>query len=99
MEIEIQSIHFKADQKLLDYITKKVEKLLTFYENIVSAQVYLKVENDSANNNKTLEIKLNVTNTVLFTTEHCRTFECALDLAVETLKAQLKKYKEKMRVM
>ena len=95
MQIEIQSIHFTADQKLIDYVTRKVEKLQTFYEGIVDALVYLRVDKDTSKNNKTLEIKLNVMNQTLFSEEHCKTFECAADLAVEALKVQLKKYKGK----
>jgi len=95
MEITIQSINFNADQKLLDYITKKIQKLSTFYDGIVDAIIYLKVENDSQNNNKNLEVKLNVYHQTLFCSEKCRTFECAIDLAFESLKVQLKKYKEK----
>lgn len=95
MEITIQSIGFTADQKLLDYITRKVEKLSTFYDSIIDAQVYLKVEHDAQNNNKLLEVKINVQNQSLFCSERCRTFECAIDLGVESLKVQLKKYKEK----
>jgi putative sigma-54 modulation protein len=95
MEINIQSVNFTADQKLIDYISKRIEKLTTFYEGIVDAIVYLKVENVTTNNNKSLEVKLNVSNQVLFVSEQCRTFECAIDLAAESLKVQIKKYKEK----
>ena len=95
MEITIQSINFTADQKLIDYINKRIQKLTTFYDGIVDADIYLKVENDSQNNNKHLEVKLNVSHQTLFCSEQCRTFECAIDLAFESLKVQLKKYKEK----
>lgn len=95
MEINIQSVNFTADQKLIDYITKRLNKLTTFYDGIVDAIVYLKVENVSDNNNKILEVKLNVSQQVLFVAERCRTFECAIDLAAESLKVQLKKYKDK----
>ena len=95
MEITIQSINFTADQKLIEYINKRIEKLSTFYDSIVAATIYLKVENDAHNNNKHLEVKLNVSQTTLFVSEQCRTFECAIDLAFESLKVQLKKYKEK----
>ena len=52
MNTQIQSIHFKAGQKLKDYIDKKVEKLNTFYDGIIDTQVYLKVENTSLKENK-----------------------------------------------
>ena len=47
MNTQIQAIHFKADQKLQGYISKKLEKLETFYSGIIDAQVFLKVENSS----------------------------------------------------
>ena len=47
MNTQIQAIHFKADQKLQGYISKKLEKLETFYTGIIDAQVFLKVENSS----------------------------------------------------
>ena len=59
MNTQIQAIHFKADQKLKDYIIKKLEKLETFYDGIIDAQVFLKVENTSVKENKTIEIKVN----------------------------------------
>lgn len=99
MQILIQSIHFTADQKLIEYINKRLEKLLTFYDNIIDANVYLKVENVTDEKNKTLEVKLNVQNQTLFCEEHCQTFECAIDMAVESLKMQLKKYKSKLRAV
>lgn len=99
MQILIQSIHFTADQKLIDYINKRLEKLLTFHDNIIDANVYLKVENVTDEKNKTLEVKLNVQNQTLFCEEHCQTFECAIDMAVESLKMQLKKYKSKLRAV
>ena len=51
MKITVQSIHFNADQKLLDFIQKKVDKLDQFFDQIISGEVYLKLENvdDEAN--------------------------------------------------
>ncbi len=95
MEITIQSINFTADQKLIEYINKRINKLATFYDGIVDANIYLKVENVTTSDNKVLEVKLNVFHQTLFCVEKCRTFECAIDLAFESLKVQLKKYKEK----
>jgi putative sigma-54 modulation protein len=99
MQILIQSIHFTADRKLISYINKKLDKLLTFYDDIIDANVYLKVENVTNEKNKTLEVKLNVQNQTLFCEERCQSFECAIDLAVESLKTQLKKYKGKLRAV
>ncbi len=95
MNTQIQSIHFKADQKLKDYIVKKVDKLSTFYDGIIDSQVYLKVENTSQKENKIVEIKVNARNNSFIKTEVAQSFEAATDLAVEALKRQVKKYKSK----
>lgn len=95
MKVDIQSIHFKADVKLLDFITKKVEKVQTFSEGIKSADVYLKVEKDSEKDNKTVEVKINVAGNPIFAKEQSSTFEAATDLVLDKLVAQVKKYKEK----
>ena len=46
---------------------------------------------------KTVEIKLRVPGSQLFAKEQARTFEAATDLASEALKAQLKKFKSKVK--
>ena len=96
MRVEIQSIHFKADQKLVEYIEKKLSKLEQFSDAIVDSQVFLKVENNRQKENKTVEIKVNVQNQSLFKTQTSRSFEAATDHAIEALKVQIKKYKERL---
>ncbi|MFM6982621.1 MAG: ribosome hibernation-promoting factor, HPF/YfiA family [Chitinophagaceae bacterium] len=96
MEIQFQNTNFKADKKLLDLIVQKLKKLEHYYDKIIDANVYLKVQKSEDKINKILEIKLNVSNTTLFVEEHDRTFENALDNAEDALKSQLIKYKEKM---
>ena len=58
MKIRVQSIHFTADYKLLDFIQKKADKLDQFFDQIISAEVYLKLENTEDEENKISEIKL-----------------------------------------
>jgi len=95
MKVNIQSIHFDADQKLLDLITKKVEKTKTFYEGIESIMVYLRLEKDEHKANKTVEIKLNAGGKDIFAKENSNTFENAIDLVIDKVIAQIKKQKEK----
>ena len=98
MQIDFQYTNFKADQKLLDFITKKLEKLETFYGRIINSVVYLKVDNNSSGEeNKLVEIKLNVQNQTLFANERCKSFEEATDEASQALRSQLIKYKEKYK--
>ena len=95
MKVDIQSIHFTADYRLLEFITKKMEKLQTFYDDIKSTDVYLRVEKDSEKENKTVEVKININGNPIFAKEQSSTFEAATDLVLDKLVIQLKKHKEK----
>jgi putative sigma-54 modulation protein len=96
MEIQIQSIHFDADQKLLDFVEKKLSKLDTFYDRIEGADVYLKLDKNDSKENKVVEVKLLVPGHDVFVKEHAKTFEEAVDISLEVLKKQLKKVKDKL---
>jgi putative sigma-54 modulation protein len=95
MKLQMHSIHFDADKKLLDFIQKKVDKLETFHDRIVNGEVILKIDKDEERENKVIEIKLFIPGNMLFAKEQSKTFEAAADVVVETMKRQLKKYKEK----
>ncbi len=95
MKLKVQSIHFDADRKLVDFIQKKVDKLETFFDRMVDGEVFLKLNNEGVDN-KTVEIKLNVPGTQLFAVEKARTFEAATDQATEALRNQLNKFKTKV---
>lgn len=95
MKLQMHSIHFDADRKLLDFIQKKVNKLETFHDRIVNGEVILKLDNNEERENKIIEIKLFIPGNMLFAKEQSKTFEAAADVVVETMKRQLKKYKEK----
>jgi len=96
MKLQVHSIHFDADQKLIDFIQKKVDKLETFYDRMVDGEVFLRLNNEG-NENKTVEIKLNVPGQNLFAKEQATSFEAATDLATEALRSQLEKFKAKLR--
>lgn len=90
----MHSIHFDADGKLLAFIQKKAEKLDTFYDRIIDGEVFMRLEKNDVEN-KVVEIKLNIPGSQLFAKEQSKTFEAATDMAVEALRRQLKKFKEK----
>lgn len=96
MKVNVQSIHFDADKKLLDYIQKKCEKLDVFFDHIIGADVYLKIEKGDAKQNKSVEIKVHVPGEVFIATEQSAKFEEATDNCTEKLKVQIKKHKEKI---
>ncbi|MBK8623539.1 MAG: ribosome-associated translation inhibitor RaiA [Saprospiraceae bacterium] len=95
MLIDIQAVKFTADQKLKDFINEKVEKLNKFHHKIISAVVYLKLENSGQVKDKIVEIKMSIPGSTLLATATDKTFEAAIDDSVETLKRQLKKENEK----
>lgn len=95
MEIQVQSVHFDADAKLLEFIDKKMQKLETFFDKIISVDVILKLEKTGQVQDKVAELKLNVPGSVLVAKETCKTFEEAIDAGSEALRRQILKYKEK----
>ncbi len=97
MKIRVQSIHFTADAKLLDFIQRKVDKLDQFFDQIIGGEVYLKLENTEDEENKISEIKLMIPGNELFAKEQCKSFEEATDKSIESLRKQIDKRKEKTR--
>ena len=97
MKIRVQSIHFNADKKLLEFIQRKVDKLDQYFDQIISGEVYLKLENVDDEANKISEIKLIVPGMTLFAKEQCKTFEEATDLSIESVRKQITKHKDKTR--
>ncbi|HNP49013.1 MAG TPA: ribosome-associated translation inhibitor RaiA [Bacteroidia bacterium] len=97
MKIRVQSIHFDADSKLLQFVQDKVDKLLQFYDHIIGGEVFLKIDKASDNKNKIVQIKIQVPGNDILAKEQCRTFEEATDLCMETLSRQIKRHKEKER--
>ncbi|HEY9046171.1 MAG TPA: ribosome-associated translation inhibitor RaiA [Ohtaekwangia sp.] len=96
MKVQVHSIHFDADSKLINFIQKKLDKLDTFYNRLVDSEVFLRLNNEGIEN-KTVEIKLRVPGNMLFATEKARSFEAAADLATDALRMQLEKFKTKIR--
>lgn len=98
MRVKIQSIHFDADTKLLNFVESKVGKLNTYSNSIIDGEVYLRLDKSASHENKIAEIKLLVPGNDLFAKRQCKTFEEATDQAVKALRRQLKKQKEKASV-
>ena len=98
MDIKMHSIRFDADEKLLSFIDTKVKKLPNVYDDIMGAEVFLRLDQDtSTRENKLVEIKLDVKGQSVFAKKQCKTFEEATDLSIDALRKQLVKRKEKIR--
>ena len=94
MKINVHSVHFSADKKLVNYINEKVNKLDLFFDNIVASEVFLRVDKSSDKENKISEVKLLVPGKELFAKKQCKTFEEAVALSVEALRKQVEKKKK-----
>jgi len=95
MRVKINSVHFKTDQKLEDFITEKIEKLTSNYDNVIGSDVTLKVNNNSNTVNKIAEIRISIPGNDLFAKKQSNSFEEATGSAIDALKKQLDKYKNK----
>ncbi len=97
MKLQMQAIRFDADERLLSFIQQKMDKLDTFYDRIISGEVFLKLDKSENNkiSKKLLEVKLYVPGGSIFVKEEGTTFEEATDLAIESLKMKVKKFKNK----
>lgn len=98
MKVNVQSVNFNIDQKLVDFVQTKMDNLEKFYDKIIGADVYLKVQKTSDKENKIAEIKINIPGDDLMVKKQCKTFEEGVDLAAESLRRQLRKRKEKQRI-
>jgi putative sigma-54 modulation protein len=97
MKVNTQSVNFNADEKLIDFIQKRMDKLDQFYDKVIQSDVFLKVENTSEKENKIFEARLSVPGDTIIVKKQCKSFEECTDLAVSSLERQLKKRKEKLR--
>ncbi len=97
MKVNVQTPGFDADIKLIDFIEKKLEKLELFYDKIIFADVFLKLENTSNPENKVVEVLLSIPKGDLMVKRECKRFEIGIDECVHSLERQLKKRKEKQR--
>ncbi len=91
----MSSLKFEADKDLLDFVQKKADKLDTFYDQIIDGEVSMKVENSDERLNKVVEMKVNIPGSSMFAKEKNKSFEAAVDDAVEAIRRQIKKHKGK----
>ena len=94
MKITIQAVGVTPHEPLKERIEKKLSKLETFYDKIVEAAVYLKVENTSDKNNKTIELVVKIPGNDIVVKKTGASFEESLDESVDTAKKLLIKKKE-----
>lgn len=97
MKVMISSLHFKADVKLENFVREKVTKVSNLFDGVISSDVILKLGQSSNNENKIAEIRINIPGNDLFAKKQAKSFEEAVDSAVDALKKQIKRHKEKVK--
>ncbi len=97
MNVRINAVRFDADSKLVSFIEKKVSKLSRYFDDIINAEVYLKLENTPDLENKVVEIRVDIPGSELFARKQSKSFEESTDTVVDALKQQILKHKEKLR--
>jgi putative sigma-54 modulation protein len=97
MKINISTVHFDADQKLIDFVNQKVKKLTQFYDEIISCEIILRLDANDEFGNKISEIRLVLPGGELFAKKQCKTFEEATDQSIDALKRQIHRHKEKFK--
>ncbi len=91
MNIQIHSIHFDADKDLIAFINLKLNKLITFNDSIISADVFLRIEKNNEMENKLVDAKIHIPGKELFAKKHATSFEAAVNEVCEALRRQLVK--------
>ncbi len=99
MRIQVNAVHFTADQRLLDFIQRKLDKLETFHDRILSAEVFLRLDGSDSSRvkQKVFEVKLYMAGDSMFISERAKTFEEAVDVVIDRFKNQLVRHKDKQR--
>src|SRR5688572_10627208 len=96
MNVNIQTVHFNADTKLIEYINRKLEKLGNFSDRIIRVNVFLKLDNVvHAIKDKIAEIRVHIPRHNFFVKSTSKSFEESFDDALETMVSQIKKNKER----
>ncbi len=99
MNVNIQTVHFDADVKLVDYVSRKLQKINTFHDRIIKVDVFLKLDNVVHTiKDKIAEIRVHVPRHHFFVKASSKSFEESFDCALDSLFNQIKRKKDKQTV-
>jgi len=94
MKWDIQTVGFNAKNELLESTKESVMKLEKYFTPIIGAEVYLRLEYDNQNENKKVEVKLNIPGEDVYAEHKSESFEHSLHESIDKVKKQLLKKKE-----
>ena len=96
MNVNIHTVRFDADARLVEYVNRKLEKLNTFHDRIIKVNVFLKLDNVVHNiKDKIAEIRIHVPRHEFFVKSTSKSFEESFDDAFDSIVTQIKRKKEK----
>jgi putative sigma-54 modulation protein len=95
MQVNVHSVQFKADSKLIRFIEARIDKLQQFHDKLITAEVFLRLDKNNEAGNKIAEIKVHVPGKDLFAKRRASSFEEATDQVIEALRRQIRKVKGK----
>ncbi len=100
MKIQVNAVHFSADNSLITFIQQKLNKLETFYDRIIGGEVFLKLDKGDKKDThrKQIEVKINLPGNTIFVKESADTFEAATNVAMDSLTRKVKQFKEKVKI-
>jgi putative sigma-54 modulation protein len=99
MTVNIQSVHFDADTKLLDHVNRKIAKIGSHYDRIMNVDVFLKLDNVIHQiKDKVAEIRVQIPKHEIFVKQSTKSFEESFDMALDAVLIKIKKVKEKQAV-
>jgi putative sigma-54 modulation protein len=97
MNVNIQTVHFEADSKLVSYVEKKLSRLFQYHDRITKVDVFLKLDNVVHNiKDKVAEIKVHIPRYDFFVKHSSKSFEESFDVALDSVINQIKRKKEKL---
>ena len=97
MNVNVQTVNFDADVKLLELVQRKMEKLSTFHDRIIQTDVYLKLDNVVHTiKDKIVEIEVHIPKYKFFVKSTSKSFEQSFDDAFNSIVNQVKRRKEKL---
>jgi putative sigma-54 modulation protein len=97
MKVNVQSVNFNVDEKLINFIQARLDKLEHYYDKIIYADVFLKLQNTSDKENKIAEILLSIPGGDLMVKKTCKKFEECVDECIGSLQRQIIKKKDKLK--
>ncbi len=96
MTVHVQAVHFDADRKLVEFITKKIQKLNQYHDRIIKVDVILNLDNvKHAIKDKVAEIRVHVPRADFFVKSTSKSFEASFEEAFDALVQQIKRKKER----